>query len=162
LKHSPKQIQKVLYYDFRTGLLWWRERASGRQMNRPVGSPNSDGYLEIHHGENRYKAHILVWVIIKGVWPEKEIDHCDGVKTNNLWCNLRLATRAQQMHNTGRYANNTSGFKGVSFHKVTGLWQSRIMIGGKNIQLGFFKTPESAFSARQIAAKKWHKEFARS
>ena len=45
------------------------------------------------------------------------IDHKDGNKLNNTRSNLRPATNQQNQFNTERQANNTSGFKGVTWDK---------------------------------------------
>jgi hypothetical protein len=48
-------------------------------------------------------------------------------------------------------SNNTSGFKGVSFHKGTGKWQARITFNEVEYPLGYFDTAEEAAAARQKA-----------
>ena len=57
--------------------------------------------------------------------------------------------------------NNTSGYKGVSFHKDTGMYRARIMVRGVSIHLGAFRRPELAHAAYCEAAKKHFGEFAR-
>jgi transcription elongation factor Elf1 len=41
-------------------------------------------------------------------------------------------------------SNNTSGYRGVSFHKSTNNWQSAIQNNKKTVYLGVFKTKEEA------------------
>ena len=48
-----------------------------------------------------------------------QIDHINGIKTDNRLCNLREATRSQNQVNTPVVKNNTSGFKGVHLHNKT-------------------------------------------
>lgn len=52
-----------------------------------------------------------------------------------------------------RYANNTSGFRGVSFHKRTGKWQAYISVNRKQFHIGLYDTPEEAHEAYIAAAK---------
>src|SRR4051812_9570503 len=55
-----------------------------------------------------------------------EIDHKDRDSLNNQRNNIRLATRNQNMWNIGIRSNNTSGYKGVSYHKQSGKFNARI------------------------------------
>lgn len=94
--------------------------------------------------------------------PEKgfEIDHINGDTLDNRKENLRLATHAQNKHNRGKLKNNTSGIKGICWHKDRRKWHARIGIDGKRIHLGLFPTKELASQAYKDAAKKYHKQFA--
>ncbi len=47
--------------------------------------------------------------------------------------------------------NNTSGVRGVSWHKGTGMWAACIGFNGKRIWLGYYKTVEDAAKARHQA-----------
>lgn len=88
------------------------------------------------------------------------VDHIDRNTLNNRRSNLRLATIAQNNLNTGIRKDNSSGVKGVSFHRGVGRWTSQISIGGKLQYLGCFDTQESAALAYSTAAQKLHGEFA--
>lgn len=54
--------------------------------------------------------------------------------------------------------NNTSGIKGVSYHKKSGKWRAQIKVQGKNYYLGLFEEIGDAEAARKNAeenVKKW-------
>jgi hypothetical protein len=87
-------------------------------------------------------AHRLVRLYFRGKWPEPgyDTDHINLDKADNRLCNLRHATRSQNQANTLAQANNKSGLKGASFHKPIGKWQAQIMVKGKKLRLGYFKT----------------------
>ena len=58
--------------------------------------------------------------------------------------NCRWANPITQSYNTRTYSTNTSGFRGVSWHKQAKKWQARIGVDNKMIYLGLFATPERA------------------
>lgn len=55
--------------------------------------------------------------------------------------------------------NNTSGCKGVSWHKDKSKWYARIMFQGKSYSLGYYTDIEQAISARKTAEKELHADF---
>jgi len=89
-----------------------------------------------------------------------KVDHKDTNKLNNSFLNLRLATQSQNMSNRGKQVVNTSGYKGVRFHKPTGKWQAYIKVNYKQKHLGLFEFIEDAAFAYNQAALKFHGEFA--
>ena len=98
---------------------------------------------------------------VYGHWPEKEIDHINCVKDDNRIANLRIATRGDNCHNSSKPRNNTSGFKGVDYHKHTKKWRARITVNDGQISLGYYHTPEEAHQAYCRKAKELFGEFAR-
>ena len=93
---------------------------------------------------------------------DRIVDHKDGNGLNNRRINLRLCTHAENLWNRGKNKNNTSGYKGVYYHKQTGKFITSIWFHHKEIYLGLFRTAQGASSAYQVAAKKFHGNFARN
>jgi hypothetical protein len=93
------------------------------------------------------------------------VDHRNGNTLDNRRDNLRLATQAQNAHNSRkRNIACSSKFKGVSFHKSKyggKHWQAYISIAGRRIHLGIYMTELEAAKAYDAAARKYHGEFAR-
>lgn len=90
-----------------------------------------------------------------------ETDHRDVDTKNNQASNLRTCTTAQNCCNRRKHRDNTSGYKGVSFHKRDKMFFAQIMKGGKNHFLGYFDTPEEAHAAYVLASPEYHGDFAR-
>ncbi len=89
-------------------------------------------------------------------------DHvnCNGL--DNRRSNLRPATHAENNRNKGKQkGDHTSQYKGVDWVKRSNRWRSRIRIEGRQIDLGTYKDEIQAAKAYDVAALKYHKEFAR-
>jgi len=111
-------------------------------------------------GEKRrsIKLHRLVMGEPEGF----EVDHKYGIRLDNRKAHLRLATRSDNNHNAKVRRDNTSGRKGVSWHKKVKKWFAQIMYMGKQKHLGYFSDPDAAYEAYCQAALKYHGEFART
>ena len=118
-------------------------------MGRAVGSPHVDGYLSTMVKGKNHLLHRLAWLYVHGAWPAADIDHRDGVRSNNKLSNLREATRDENCQNT-LWPLGESGILGAV--KVGSRWRSKIKIDGKVKHLGYFDTPELAGEA-YLAAK---------
>lgn len=93
--------------------------------------------------------------------PGELVDHKDG---NGLDCrrsNLRIVTKSQNMMNRHAPSTNTSGYKGVSWHKGAGKWMVYISAGGKRIYLGLFEELQRAVAVWNEAAELRHGEHAK-
>jgi hypothetical protein len=121
-----------------------------------AGTLNSKGYICITVNGKSYKAHRLAWFFHYGVWPVNQIDHIDQNKTNNRINNLREVTNSQNKQNAGKYKCNTSGHKGVSFHKQHKKWAANIRVQRELLHLGYFPTPELASAAYKQAQEIHH------
>ena len=86
-------------------------------------------------------------------------DHIDRNTFNNRRYNLRPATHSENSTNCSLQKNNTSGVKGVFWHKRMQKWQVQINVKGKRIHIGSFDTIEEATRARLAKAKELHGEF---
>ena len=53
------------------------------------------------------------------------------------------------------YGSNTSGVRGVSWHKGTQKWAARITVQGKTIALGYYSKLEDAKKARENAEREY-------
>jgi len=96
----------------------------------------------------------------------KQIDHIDRDILNNCKTNLRFCTHAENNRNKPKPTTNTSGYKGVYWHKKNQTWVSQIGIRVKEkgkleaIWLGTFHDKKKAAKAYNEAAIKYFGEFA--
>ena len=122
------------------------------------------GYKRIKLSKNgklkRFRVHRLVGMaFLENPDNKPMIDHIDNNPANNNIKNLRWATNQDNGCNRGKYKNNKSGFKGVSFDKHRNKYQATIYINGKNKYLGYYETAEEASKAYEAKAKVIHGEF---
>ena len=135
-----------LEYQPDTGLFFWRKSGRGRKSGVPAGNidKSSAGYVRIYVSGKRHQAHRLAWRFFYGSFPaaEMDIDHVNGIRSDNRISNLRLATRAQNAINSGIYSSNTVGLKGVS--RAGNAFVSTATVNGATCHLGRYKTAEQA------------------
>lgn len=163
----------LLDYDPETGVFTWKARNvrpshvrtdkgwNSRRAGTVAGTLKDNGYLRIRVGGTHVYAHRLALFFINGRWPPEDVDHANGLRTDNRAANLREATRSQNCANARKPKNNKSGFKGVC-KAANGKWVAQI---GGNSQvkfLGHFDTPEEAHSVYAAALQARFGEFART
>lgn len=157
----PALLAELLRYEPETGRFHWRPR--GRHLfksdrsfaafatlfegKEALTSMCADGYLNGAVLGVAVKAHRVAWALATGAWPDADIDHVDGDRSNNRISNLREADRGLNCQNRKARRGSTSGYLGVSLRKKTGKWLAQIGVEGKHMHLGYFDTEEQAFAA---------------
>ena len=149
---TREQILSLLSYDPETGLFRWKETRRNRKAGAVAGSFCS-GYIRIGFAATSYFAHRLAYVVMTGdiLTSADEIDHCNGVKTDNRWANLRILSRSDNVHNAGPSRVNSSGCRGVHWRPYNRKWIATITVNGRKIHIGTFVTKEEAQKARKAA-----------
>lgn len=112
---TQSDLKRLVIYNQETGVLTYRY-TEGRHKQGEVVGGDSGEYLRVSIQGKRYKLHRLIWLYETGGYPPTglEIDHINGDKRDNRWCNLRLASHAQNACNTKKRETCTSGVKGIS------------------------------------------------
>jgi hypothetical protein len=105
-------------------------------------------------------SRILLHRLLLNAPDNLEVDHIDGNRLNNQKSNLRLANSSQNKCNRGARKDNTSGYKGVSWHKQRNKWTARIKSLTIYKHLGLFDSKEDAAKAYNQAAIIYQGEFA--
>lgn len=161
-------VKSRLDYNHLTGDFYWKPIRTLRKEHRTwntrfagkkAGSLDSHGYLRIALDGIAYKAQQLAWVIMTGEWCDSDIDHMNQIPNDNRWRNLRKASPSENRCNSGMQANNTSGYKGVSWDARKNRWRADIKKDGQAYFLGQFRNIMDAKNAYDKAAKQLHGDY---
>jgi len=164
-------LAKLVSYNPETGAFTWlprpasmfTQRCSWRTWNtrfafKPAGRIDSGGYVSIAFAGRKVKAHRLAFYMVHGHCPAL-IDHINGNTSDNRIVNLRPADCSQNNMNRAIGARNSSGAKGVSWHKKARKWQAHVRCRGTVHYLGLFADINAAHAARAAKAAELHGQF---
>ena len=154
---SREEIAAVLRYDPRTGLCI---RLGGPKVGKPAGALCTGGYVQIRVFGVLILAHQIGWFLTHGSLPDNDLDHRNRVRNDNRLSNLRPATRSENVGNSTLRKDNTSGFRGVSWHKTKESWWANICINKQIKRLGFYEDIRHAAAVYNYEASVHFGEFA--
>jgi hypothetical protein len=121
----------------------------------------ANGYLKVAVYQHQTYVHHIVWYMTYGVWPQAQIDHANGDRTDNRIGNLRIATQTEQNFNMKTRIDNTTGVKGVALCSKTGRYRAYITLKQKQFFLGNHESFDAAVAARRAAEVEYCGEFIR-
>jgi len=149
-------------FRYEDGKLFWKVSPSRKvRAGDSAGSMGKD-YMRVgYKGSTAIFIHKIVWELHHGPVPYgMRIDHINRDKLDNRIENLRLATAAQNSHNS-RQAGGSSKYKGV--YKAgwdENKWFAKMTFGGKQMYFGTYSTEEDAARAINKAYLEYHGEYA--
>ncbi|MFB5952099.1 HNH endonuclease [Klebsiella pasteurii] len=153
---SHNELTERYFYNPETGC--FSRINKGGKIGKAVGYYGKK-YGTINIKGKSYLIHRLAWFYVHGEWPENDIDHINGNEKDNRIANLRCATRQQNSWNRKLAANNTTGYKGVSQCRRTGLYVAQIKQNGKVTVIGRFYSAEEASREYESHAMKLRGEY---
>lgn len=160
---SPDYIVGRLYWKerpihhFKDERSWkiWNTKHSGKIAGSKIKKGNSY-YYRTTICNNYFYNHQILWLMYHGFLPaEQEIDHINRISTDNRIENLRVASREQQVWNTGSRRN---GQKGVSVDNRRNLWVMQFCIGAIKVR-GRFSDKKTATFVYNLLSELNHKDF---
>jgi hypothetical protein len=134
------------------------ERVSAFKWTTHIDNKNGRIYAVRNHLSKPNSMHRF---ILNETNPNIHVDHRNDNGIDNQKHNLRRATPSCNQANTGKFCNNTSGFKGVHWDKVRKAWAAQISVDNKKLFIGRFDQKEDAAKAYDVKAKLHFGEFAR-
>ena len=155
-------LKSILEYDKATGIFVWKSRPESmfksknafavwnkRYAGKPAGTlKNDSGYLIISINKQMFRSHRLAWLYVYGVMPENQIDHINGVRHDNKFCNLRDTKQGENHKNKRLLSTNKTGFHGITTVK-SGKFRVKAWDNNKQFHLGYFASLEDAVMARK-------------
>lgn len=109
---------------------------------------------------NGRRQHVPMQRFILGEPHGALIDHINGDGLDNRKGNLRSVTVSANTHNRPAPRDNTSGVKGVKWHKGAQKWMAEIRVHGRYVYLGVHERLEDAATARREAERELIGEYA--
>lgn len=121
---------------------------------------NNGGYLTAKYQGATWLLHRLVAQRAGLDIENSQVDHKNRDRADCTRDNLRLSTQSQNSANKPKSAKNTSGYKGVGWHKARGMWRAFIRVNRTDKHLGHFHDPVEAAKAYDKAALEAWGEYA--
>ena len=104
---------------------------------------------------------VLLHRFIMNLQSDMVVDHINGNTLDNRKSNLRICTNQQNCFNHAVSCNNSSGYTGVTWHRLANKWQVHIRFNKKTLYLGLFENIDDAVAVRKQAEKQYFGEYAR-
>ena len=148
-------VLQMYDYNKETGVFLYKKSAGCRKAGSVVGwadVSNGISYLITKVKREKVRLHRLAFFYVNGRWPN-QIDHINGIGTDNRWCNLREVFDSENNMNTRILKNNKTGIHGVGRYKNR-CWRAYITVKRKQIPLGYYDSFLDACAARKSAERK--------
>ena len=153
-------LRTRLRYEPETGnLIWLKAFRHSQLVGTVAGCIDQDGYVTVKIDNRQCKAHRICWALHHGSWPADQVDHINGIRSDNRADNLRLADQFQNNQNQSVRGSGVTGLRGVTFVRKEGRYRASIKNRGVTTYLGAFDTPEEAHAVYMKAKAELH-EFA--
>lgn len=160
---NPDLVKAIFHYDPDTGIFSRRVERGGRPAGEVQNHLNTDGYVIVRVNKRAYMAARLAYEYVHG-WGAADgaqVDHINGVRSDNRISNLRLVTNAENRNNSS-FTRSSTGIRGVMWGRRHGRLRVVAVIykDGKRVWRKYFDDVNSAARARDDVIKTYHGDFA--
>lgn len=155
---SQDRLKELLTYDPDSGLFYAAVTRGKFTAGNAVGSITKRGYVKITADYREYLAHRLAFLYMEGKFPAAEVDHINGVRSDNRWSNMRHATRSQNGQNRQRQSKSNTGIKGVTATRY-GTYRAHVKVNNMAREKYFPTIAEAEQWAKQMRSE-LHGQFA--
>jgi len=162
IKMNDKKLYSIIKdrFDYRDGELFYKYDVGKRmKAGEKAGHYTTNKYSYITIDQKRYLIHRLIYLWHHKYLPDT-LDHINNERQDNRIENLRPATVSQNAQNRCISVRNTTGVKGVYFHKRSGQYVARIRSQQKNVFYKYCETIEEAEKCLQVARENIHGKYA--
>jgi hypothetical protein len=114
--------------------------AAGYLSRKPEGHAVMAGRKRRPNGRGGMAKRIPMHRFLLNAPDDMEVDHINGNGLDNRRCNLRLATRSENLANRRLFRNNKLGHKGIHYDKATGRYAVMIRVSYGTLEEAFAGT----------------------
>ena len=150
---NQSELKEILEYRPDSGEFFWKIQPTSWIPAGTKAGYHSNGYVQIRVRKKLYYAHRLAVLYMTGNEPVEQVDHINGIRSDNRWCNLREASTTDNQRNAAKSKNNSSGVVGVCWDKRKQKWMARIYVEGKPRFIGYFSNISDAAASRKESEK---------
>lgn len=155
---TKERFDALLEYDAETGHFFWRVKRGPRSAGTKAGCVGTGGYVEIRIDGALHYGHRLATLAMTGTHPSGVVDHVNGVRADNTWCNLRQLTTALNNQNQRAPSNvSSTGVLGVfKSTKKAKPYRVAVMLNRVHHHVGYYADINEARAAYTQAKRKLH------
>lgn len=146
------ELKKYFKYEDEKLYKWSKRYSDWREY---VPTNVNTGYYRVRFGNGKYSmyVHIILWMLYTGknIPNGMQVDHKNGIRTDNRFENLRLVTCRQNSMNLKIHREG----KEVGYTYVKGIdkYKAHIYFGNTLVYLGLYDTKEDALAVYDVAVE---------
>ena len=121
------ELLELVNVDIHTGIITSKVNRRKWYVGDVVGCKTPKGYWCIKYNGVAYRRHRIVWYFVHGYLP-LILDHIRGVENGDGIDNLMAVDQRKNTLKASIRNDNTSGYKGINWHKASGKWNVRVSV----------------------------------